>query len=207
MVMLGGGTDVLGAVVVPGGDGAWPELAGRVEQGAAQVLRQPQPVAGHGQAAPAAGSAVQDGPDQAQAAGLAGEPADDLSAAAGLAEGPLDEVRMPDPVVVLRRESQVGGQPLAVGEQALHRRRVGGGVPGGQHGAAGRPGCSRKTRGARSRQSRPTPSRRRRAQPAYSSLIWPPTEDTVDLEIAARSPRASARAASTSRTERPRTNE
>src|SRR5512135_868120 len=51
------------------------------------------------------------------------------------------------------------------------------------------------------------PSRRRRAQAAYSSLICPQTEDTVDLEIAAWSPSASARAASTSRTDRPRTNE
>ena len=59
MVMLGGGADILGALVVPGGgDGAWPELAGRVEQRAAQVLQQPQAVRGHGQAAPAAGSPV-----------------------------------------------------------------------------------------------------------------------------------------------------
>src|SRR6476619_5755975 len=51
------------------------------------------------------------------------------------------------------------------------------------------------------------PSRRRRAQAAYSCLICPQTDDTVDLEIAAWSPSASARAASTSRTDRPRTNE
>jgi len=51
------------------------------------------------------------------------------------------------------------------------------------------------------------PSRRRRAQAWYSSLIWPQMTDTVDLEIAAWSPSASARAASTSRTDRPRTNE
>jgi hypothetical protein len=38
-------------------------------------------------------------------------------------------------------------------------------------------------------------------------LIWPQIAETVDLEIAAWSPRASARAASTSRTDRPRTNE
>jgi len=75
--------------------------------------------AGHGQAAPAAGRAVQHGPDQGQAGGLAGEPADDLGAAAGLVEGPLDEVGMPAAVVVLRGEPQVGGQALAVGEQAF----------------------------------------------------------------------------------------
>ena len=84
MVMLGGGSDILGAVVVPcGGDSAWPELAGRVEQGAAQILQQPESVAGHGQAAPAAGGPVQDGPDQGEAGGLAGEPADDLGTVIG----------------------------------------------------------------------------------------------------------------------------
>jgi hypothetical protein len=88
MVMLGGGADIFGALVVPrGGYGAWPELAGRVEQGAAQVLEQPQAVAGHGQTQPAAGGAVKDGPDQGQAGGLAEQPADELGAAAGLAEG------------------------------------------------------------------------------------------------------------------------
>jgi len=52
MVMLGGGADILGAFVVPGGGcGAWPELAGRVEQRAAQVLQQPQAIGRHGQAA------------------------------------------------------------------------------------------------------------------------------------------------------------
>ena len=51
------------------------------------------------------------------------------------------------------------------------------------------------------------PSRRRFAQAWYSSLIWPQTDDTVDLEIAAWSPSASASAASTSRTDSPRTNE
>src|SRR5579875_4149942 len=51
------------------------------------------------------------------------------------------------------------------------------------------------------------PSRRRRDHFWYSSLIWPQTAETVDLEIAAWSPRASARADSTARTDRPRTNE
>ncbi|MGO9082372.1 MAG: hypothetical protein ACLQDY_25645 [Streptosporangiaceae bacterium] len=47
------------------GDGAWPQLAGWLEQRAAQVLQEPQAVWGHRQAAPAAGGPVQDGPDQA----------------------------------------------------------------------------------------------------------------------------------------------
>ena len=73
MVMLGDGTDISGAVTgLAGGDGAWPQRGGRVEQGTAQVLQQPQPVAGHGQASPAAGGPVEHGPDQGQAAGLAG---------------------------------------------------------------------------------------------------------------------------------------
>jgi hypothetical protein len=43
MVMLGGGSDILGVVVVPcGGSSTRPELTGRVEQGAAQVLQQAQ---------------------------------------------------------------------------------------------------------------------------------------------------------------------
>ena len=56
-----------------------PELAGRVKHGAAQVLQQAQAVAGHGQAASAAGGPVQDGPDQGEAGGLAGQAVDDLA--------------------------------------------------------------------------------------------------------------------------------
>jgi hypothetical protein len=41
---------------------------------------------------------------------------------------------MPDPVLVLRGEPQVDGQPFGVGEQALHRRRVGRRVPAGHLG-------------------------------------------------------------------------
>ena len=97
MIRLGDGTDSFGAAGgLAGGDGAWPELGGRFEQRAAQVLQQPQAVGGHVQAAPAAGGPVQDGPDEGEAAGLAGEPADDLGPAAGLAEGALDEVGVPD---------------------------------------------------------------------------------------------------------------
>jgi hypothetical protein len=65
-----------------GGYGAWPQLAGWFEQRVAQVLEQLEAVVGHGQAAPAAGGLVENGPDQAQAASFAGEPAGDLSAAA-----------------------------------------------------------------------------------------------------------------------------
>jgi len=62
MVMLSGSADILGTVVVPGGGcGAWPELAGWFEQGAAQVLEQAQAFAHRGQAAQAASGAVQHG--------------------------------------------------------------------------------------------------------------------------------------------------
>jgi hypothetical protein len=50
-------------------------------------------------------------------------------------------------------------------------------------------------------------SSRRRAQASYSAVMALHTSLTVDLEIAAWSPSASARVASTSRTDRPRTNE
>src|SRR6266568_7008211 len=50
-------------------------------------------------------------------------------------------------------------------------------------------------------------SRRRVVHAWYSPWIAWHTCDTVDLEIAAWSPSASARVASTSRTDRPRTNE
>src|ERR1017187_8374254 len=109
--MLGGGSDSFGVIIgLGGGDGAWPQVGGGLEQGAAQVLQVSQAVGGHGQPAPAAGSPVQDRPDQGQAAGLAGQPADDLHAAAGLPEGALDEVGVPDPVVVPGGEAQVGGE-------------------------------------------------------------------------------------------------
>src|SRR5438034_9809490 len=92
MVRLGGGSDSFGAVSdLSGGHGAWSQLGGRVEQRAAQVLQLAQPGGGHGEAAPAAGGPVEDGPDQGEAAGLAGEPADDLDPAPGLAERSLDE--------------------------------------------------------------------------------------------------------------------
>jgi hypothetical protein len=45
MVMLSDGSDILGAVVPCGGYGVCPELAGRFQQGAEQVLQQPEPVA------------------------------------------------------------------------------------------------------------------------------------------------------------------
>ena len=45
MIRLGDGTDSFRVVCgLAGGDGARPELAGRFEQGAAQILQQPQSV-------------------------------------------------------------------------------------------------------------------------------------------------------------------
>jgi hypothetical protein len=96
----------------------------RVEELAAQVVQQAQPGVGGVHATPAAAGAIQDGPDQVEAAGFAREPADDLDAPAGLPEGALDEVGVPDALMVLDRESQVAGELLAAGKQALD----GGGV-------------------------------------------------------------------------------
>jgi hypothetical protein len=95
MIRLGDGADSSGAVGGLGGDGAWPEVAGWFEQRAAQVLQEPQAARSHGQAAPATGGPVQDGPDQGQATGLAGEPADDLDSPARFAEGSLDDCLEP----------------------------------------------------------------------------------------------------------------
>src|SRR5258707_15805520 len=121
MVRLGGGTDSFGTVSdLGGGDGGWPQLGGWVEQRPAQVLELAQSGGGHGEAAPAAGGAVQDGPDQGEAAGLAGEPADDLDPAAGLAERSLDEVGVPDAGGGVGGGPPGGGQPFAVGGQAFH---------------------------------------------------------------------------------------
>src|SRR5258708_36262383 len=111
MVRLGDGTDSFGTVSgLSGGHGAWPQLGGWVEQRAAQVLELAQSGGGHGEAAPAAGGPVEDGPDQGEAARLAGEPADDLDPAAGLAGGALDEVGGPGPVVGLGGGAQGGGE-------------------------------------------------------------------------------------------------
>lgn len=53
MATLGDGTDIVGAVIVSGsGDGICPELAGRFEERAAQILQQPQAIGRHGQATP-----------------------------------------------------------------------------------------------------------------------------------------------------------
>ncbi len=123
MTISGDDADILpGAAVLASGCGAAPEPAGRAGQRPTQVLQEAEAVGCHGQAAPAAGGPVQHGPHQGQAAGLAGEPADDLDPAAGLTEGALDEVGVPDAVVVLGGEPQVGGQALAVGEQDLRPR-------------------------------------------------------------------------------------
>src|SRR5660397_41965 len=93
----------------------------RVEQRPAQVVQQPQPGGGHGEAAPAAAGPVQDRPDQRGAAVLAGQPADDLHPAAGLAKGPFDEVGVPDPIPVLPGEAQVDGCLLYTSDAAENR--------------------------------------------------------------------------------------
>src|SRR4029453_15946259 len=73
-------------------------------------------------------------------------------------------------------------------------------------GSARAPGCSSQQEPSRNRQSNSTWSRRRADQRSNSSVIASPTRLTVDLLTPASAPRASARVASTSRTDRPRTN-
>src|SRR5450755_3355537 len=122
--MLGDGSDIFRRPAGRGRRVLAAEWGGRVEELAAEVLELAGAVAGGGQAAPAAGGPVQDGPDEVEAAGLPREPADDLDAAAGFAEGALDEVGVPDPLVMLGGEPQVAGQLLAVRQQAADRGRV-----------------------------------------------------------------------------------
>ena len=98
------------------GSAVWVEFGGGLEQGAAQVVQEPEPCGGHGEAALACPGAVQHGPDQASDRVLAGEPADDRNPAAGLSEGPLDEVGVPDPGPVFTGHLQVDREALAVGE-------------------------------------------------------------------------------------------
>jgi hypothetical protein len=65
MVISGSGTDIFRAVVAPGeGCCAWPGPARRIKERAAQVLEVAEPVAGHGQAAPAATFAPETPPDK-----------------------------------------------------------------------------------------------------------------------------------------------
>src|SRR6516162_11923173 len=127
-VMLRGGADGFGGPAGGVGGMRGPQLLGWLEQAAAQVLELAQSGGGHGESAPAAGCAVEHGPRDAETAGLAREAADNLCATAGFAEGAFDEVRVPDAVMMFGREPQIGGQALAVGQQDLHRCRVGGAV-------------------------------------------------------------------------------
>lgn len=60
--MLGDGTDGIGRCECVG-VAVW-ELGGWVEQGAAQVLQQPESGCGHGEPAPAGGGPLEGGPDQ-----------------------------------------------------------------------------------------------------------------------------------------------
>src|SRR5258708_38538659 len=92
MVRLGGGTDSFGTVSdLGGGHGAWPQLGGGIKQRPAQVLELAQSGGCHGEAAPAAGGAGQDGPDQGEAAGLAGGPARHPDPAAWVGGRAVDE--------------------------------------------------------------------------------------------------------------------
>ena len=127
VVMLGDGSDGFGAGDLGGVVGRWIGVGGssswwrrsassRVPVGVMVMPRQPRE---------ARSSTAHTRLRQRR---FAGQPADHLHPAAGLAEGAFDEVGVPDPAVVLDRETQVAGQLFAIGEQALDRGRVGAGV-------------------------------------------------------------------------------
>jgi hypothetical protein len=92
-----------------------------VEQLAAKLGKQADGAEGLLHAPPAPAGPVEHRPHQAQAAALPGEPTDDLDPSAGLAEGALDEVGVPDAVVVLGGEAQVGDQVVEVTLEAVDR--------------------------------------------------------------------------------------
>ena len=68
------------------------------------------------------------------------------------------------------------------------------------------PSCMRKSLPSKNRYSSATSARSRVFQRSNSSLTCSHTRETVDFDRAASAPRASARLASTSRTDKPRTN-
>jgi hypothetical protein len=72
-------------------------------------------------------------------------------------------------------------------------------------GSAGAPGCILKWLASRNRSSSRTPDRSRVGQAANSAPIAEQIRPTVDFDSAASGPRTSARVASMSRSDRPRT--
>ena len=76
----------------------------------AQVLQSPDTWDRGLERAPAHAGPIQHRPDQRQAAVLAGQAPDLLDPAPALAEGPLQEVDVADPLAVLDRELEVGGE-------------------------------------------------------------------------------------------------
>ena len=62
VTLCGGADSFRAARGLAGSDSAWPEPAGWFEHRPAQVLQKPQPVGGHGQAAPADRGTVEDSP-------------------------------------------------------------------------------------------------------------------------------------------------
>jgi hypothetical protein len=144
-----------------------------VEELAAQVLEQPQPLGGHGQATPAVAGPVQHRPDQRQAGTLAGEPADHLGPAAGLAEGALDEVGVPDPAPMLSREPQVHHERGQVVGDAGDRCGVAGLPLGGECGGPALGGGDRRIAGFGLADVEDRPAGRPSPRPGRAPTPWP----------------------------------
>ena len=98
MVMLGGGADISGTVVVlGGGDRAWRSWRGGPSSERRRSWSSRSPSAVMVRPRQPRESPVQDGPDQGQAGGLAGKTADDL----GCSGAGLAEVRSIHPAIVI----------------------------------------------------------------------------------------------------------
>src|SRR5215218_2748743 len=92
------------------------------------------------------------------------------------------------------------------GQPDQHRTALGGQAPGAQHRLGPSAGMHPEMGPSRNRYSSSIPPRSRSFQASNSVLIASQTRLTVDFDRAASGPSASAKAASTSRTDRPRTN-
>jgi hypothetical protein len=124
------------------------------------------------------------------------------------AVGDHQQRRAQAPVHQLAQEACPGVMALAGARRQpdQHRAALAGDPQAASTGSAGAPGCMRKWEPSKNRYSSSTSCRSRCFQASNSSLIAWQMRLTVDFERAASGPSASARAASTSRTDRPRTN-
>jgi len=174
-----------------------PRLGGSGQlYGAAQGMgsaRMPPAAAGNSPActlAEALGQHLLGGPDQSR-----GTVGDDQERQGQASTGEVGEE--PGPGVV--------ALGLARGQADEHRCALGGDAPGDEHRLAGAPGWNLKWRPIEEQVVEGDPRQVPRAPGLELDLDGLKIRETVDLDKAASEPRASAKVASTSRTDRPRT--